>query len=223
MSLSVRPSRPAIWRRLLTAAAAVTVAFGVTAGPAHADPVKVSFPVAGTATVKKQNTTLTLPNGGTLAGNFDLSTFALTGGTLSIPTFTAKIRLGGIAFLGDTTSTVKIVQTAATTANVQSDGTVKAVASLQLQLPRVSSDLLPSLNIVSSTCHTQTFQVTLTSSNKFSLSDALKMSGTYTIPSFSQCGFLRDQLLTSLLSGSGNQMNLTVGPISMTGGGTTAS
>lgn len=200
--------------RLTSVALASVVALGVVAlgAPAQADTIKVKLPVSGSTVVKKQNATLTLPSGGALTGDFDLAAGTLTNGQLSIPQFTAKIRIFGIPFFGDTTSTVALQQVKPTTAAVQADGTVKAQTTLRLNLPKVTSDRLPFVNLVKSTCRTKDFPVTLQSSNTFDLSTPLQFTSTFTLPDLTECG-LSEKLLSGLLSGPGNTLKLSAGPV----------
>ncbi|WP_262848639.1 hypothetical protein [Mumia quercus] len=188
-----------------------------TATPASAVPV--TLPISGTATVAKQNATLVIPEGAQLTGDFDFGPPLSVVGDLTIPTIDARIRLLGIPGIGDTTSTVKIVQTRQATATVGTDGIVVVDVAFRLEVPRVSSDLLPFLNIVRSGCRTGEVTTTLRSTEPFSLTEPANLVGEYTIPAFEGCGFKigptsgRDFLLTQLLSGGGNQMSLQAGPI----------
>ncbi|QMW67167.1 hypothetical protein H4N58_04380 [Mumia sp. ZJ1417] len=188
-----------------------------TAAPASAVPV--TLPISGTTTVAKQNATLEIPEGAKLTGDFDFGPPISVVGDLSIPTIDAHIRLLGIPGLGDTTSTVKIVQTRKAAATVGNDGIVVVDVAFRLEVPRVSSDLLPFLNIVRSGCRTGEVTTTLRSTEPFSLTEPANLVGEFTIPGFQGCGFKvgptsgRDFLLTQLLSGSGNQMSLKAGPI----------
>ncbi|MBW9206894.1 hypothetical protein KV102_11085 [Mumia sp. zg.B53] len=188
-----------------------------TTAPANAQPV--TLPITGTATVAKQNATLQIPEGASLDGDFNFGPPITVVGDVNIPPIEAHIRLLGIPGLGDTTSTVKLVQTSPTAATVGEDGVVSVDLSFRLAVPRVSSDLLPFLNIVRSGCGTGEITTTLRSTTPFSLTEPVQLEGEYTIPKFQGCGYKigptsgRDLLLTSLLSGSGNKMTLQAGPI----------
>ncbi|MGH1561956.1 hypothetical protein [Mumia sp. DW29H23] len=188
-----------------------------TSAPASAQPV--TLPITGNATVAKQGATLEIPEGAKLSGDFTFGPPISVVGDVDIPTIEAHIRLLGIPGLGDTTSTVKMVQTAPTAATVGTDGVVNVDLTFRLDVPRVSSDLLPFLNIVRSGCRTGEIKTTLHSTTPFSLTEPVTLAGEFTIPKFEGCGFKigptsgRDLLLTSLLSGSGNTMTLQAGPI----------
>ncbi|KAA1422747.1 hypothetical protein FE697_011310 [Mumia zhuanghuii] len=209
-----------ITKRFAGAAAVGAMIFGglaATVTPANAQPV--TLPITGTTTVAAQNATLTIPEGASLDGDFSFGPPISVVGDVNIPTINAQIRLLGIPGLGDTTSKVNLVQTGQTKASVGDGGIVNVDLTFRLDVPRVSSDLLPFINIVRSGCHTGEIKTTLHSTSPFSLTEPVSLEGEFTIPKFEGCGFKigptsgRDLLLTSLLSGPGNTMSLKAGPI----------
>lgn len=201
----------------LAAGALILGSLVAAATPASAQPV--TLPITGNATVAKQNATLKIPDGAKLTGDFTFGPPATVVGDVDIPTIEAHIRLLGIPGIGDTTSTVKLVQTAPTVATVGNNGIVNVDLTFRLAVPRVSPDLLPFLNIVRGGCRTGQTKTTLHSTTPFSLTKPVELKGGFTIASFEGCGFKigptsgRDLLLTRLLSGSGNTMTLQAGPI----------
>ncbi|WP_109510345.1 hypothetical protein [Nocardioides speluncae] len=205
-------------RMLVTAAAAATIAGStlVGAAPAQAADINVTIPITGTSTLKKQNATLTLPAGAKMTGVLSGDTVT---GSMTIPTITAKLRIFGVPTLGDTTSTVKIVETKPAVTKLEVDGSVKVTSTFRLELPKVTSDVLPSVNVVRPTCRTKEISAVLTAA-KFDLFTPFALSGTFTIPAFEKCGYSlfglpsgRDLLMTSLLSGPDNRMDLMAGPV----------
>ncbi|KHL15616.1 hypothetical protein CLV56_1040 [Mumia flava] len=178
----------------------------------------VSLPISGTSELAKQDGTLDI--NGDLTGTLNLGPpVSLADGVLDIDQIEGHIRLLGIPGLGDTTSTINLIQTQPTTAVTDSEGYVTVDLAFKLGVPRVSSDLLPWINIVRSSCGTGEIQTTLRSTNTFSLDGTLNLVGEYTIPKFKNCDYLgaRNALLTSLLSGSGNTLELEAGPIQSAG------
>lgn len=179
----------------------------------------VTLPVTGEAFLAKRNTTLHLPAGAKMVGT--LAPDLTVTGELTIPETTAKMRILNIPKIGDTTSTVRIVGTAPTITKIDAkNGLAMTVTNkFRIELPRVSSDLLPKLNIVLPTCRTK--EITATMTGYFKLSGPSAISGTFDIPAFEKCGYsifglpsARDLLLTELISGPNNTMNLQVGPLS---------
>lgn len=177
--------------------------------------IKVTLPISGEATIAKRDTTLHLPEGAQMVGELVGNTVT---GDLTIPPATAKMRILDIPKIGDTTSTVRIVGTAPAVTTLNPDGSVTVVNRFRIEIPRVSSDLLPSLNIVKETCRSKEITATL-HGPKFELFAPFPLEGTFTIPKFEQCGWsflglpsARDLLLSELLSGPDNTMKLMAGP-----------
>lgn len=207
-------------RGRLVAVAVAALAGTTLAGavPAQAADINVTIPITGTSTLKKQNATLTLPAGGQMKGVLSGDTVT---GTMTIPTITAKLRIYGVPTFGDTTSTVKIVETKPAITKLEVDGSVRVTSTFRLELPKVSSDLFPGVNLVRPTCRTREISAVLTAA-KFELFTPFPLAGTFAIPAFENCGYSlfglpspRDLLMTSLLSGPDNKMDLMAGPVQL--------
>ena len=212
--------RTALGSVVTTALVAATTLFASL--PASADVAAeegtLTLPVTGEAHLAKRDTVLTLPAGAKMVGKLNPD-FTVTGDLL-IPDTTARMRIFGVPKLGDTTSTVRIVGTAPTQTTFDADGGVTVVNKVRIEIPRVSSDALPYVNVVRDTCRTGEITATL-HGDTFDLFTPFPLEGSFTIPAFKQCGYsvfglpaARDLLLTELLSGPDNTMSLMVGPVS---------
>ncbi|KHL08968.1 Ig-like domain-containing protein [Mumia flava] len=221
--MRTRPPRiRAATATVVTAAAGLTAALLATT-PADAAPVPVVLPISGTTTLANPlagGAVLTMPEGARLRGDFDLATSGVTG-TMEIPEITAKVRALGLPWIGDTTSTVVLEPIGDTVAVVGDGGIVTADTTFRIALPDVRSDLplLRLINLGGPTCRTGDVTARLVSSEPFSLTDPIAMSAAFTIGDLHGCPDVLglpagDWLLSTLLSGDGNRLDLTVGPIS---------
>jgi len=200
--------RTALFARSVLVTALCPVVLLLGAGRAAADPIlPLNWAVSGSAVLAKPGVTMRIPAGATFSGQLDLATWQLTGDT-KIPDLTLRMTLFG--FL-PTTSVVRMVPTAPTTASVDLGANkVLATTTFHLSVLRVSSDWLPSVNLVAPGCRTTTPSVaTLHNTTPIDLNH-LGMAGTFGISPFTGCG-LATPLLTALLSGAGNRMALTFG------------
>lgn len=222
-----------VLKRVAVAAAATTlVAATVGAGgPAAAAPIKIKGKVTGTSTIAKTGDKLKLPKGSLLRASLKLKAAEIVKGSLEVPTITARMNasIGGLPGV-PTKAKVNMVQTRPITGKIfrkgKNKGHVKTVAYTRLAVPKVTLDLpLPivnGVNIVQDTCTTKPFRIAMLSENKFSLEGRLHVKPTFTIPEFDKCDILnvppldlRDTLLTQLLSGPGNKLNLWIGPMKL--------
>lgn len=221
-------------RVAVTAAATTLVAATVaTGGPASAAPIKIKGKVTGTSTIAKTGDTLRLPKGSTLRAGLKLAKAKIVNGSLEVPTITAHMnaKIPGLPLPGvPTTAKVNMVQTKPIKGKIfrkgPNRGHVKTVAYTRLAIPKVTLDvpipILNGVNIVQNTCTTKPFKISMLSENKFSLNGRLHVKPTFTIPAFDKCDIvnippldLRDSLLTQLLSGPGNKLNLKIGPMKL--------
>lgn len=195
-------------RTALLACSVLVTVLCLGTGQAAAEPlVPLNWTVSGTAVLAKPGATMRIPAGATFTGQLDLATWRLTGDT-RIPDLTVRMTLFG--FL-PTTSVVRMVPTAPTTASVDlAAGKVLATTKFHLALLRVSADWLPSVNLVTPGCRTVAPSVaTLHNTTPIDLNQ-LTMSGTFGISALTGCG-LTTPVLTALLSGAGNRLTLTFG------------
>jgi hypothetical protein len=185
------------------------VGLAATAGPASADSVlNVHYALTGTTFLKKLNTTVNLGSG-TLAATVDLTTGTSTS-TLSLPPATVSVNEFGII---PVTATTEMIQNgpATGTANLSTNMiTSTASVSLKITSLTVFGISLP----VGNNCQTSPFSVTLSSGPGFTVGGGGPLSGGYTIPSFHHCG-LNTLLLNLTIPGSGNTLNLTLGPLQL--------
>jgi hypothetical protein len=203
-------------RRPLTlfaaAACAAAAGVGLTAAPALASTaapadttITVTYPVSGSTTIKAINSTLEL-GPGTLTSTADLNTSTLTG-TLSLPAATGSFKeLGFIPV----TATTQLIQdgTATGTVNFSTNAvTTTAQTTIQLTSLKVAGISIP----VGPSCETATpTPVTVTSQAGFNILSGGTLSGIYTIPRFTHCGF-STFLINLTLPGPGNTITLTLG------------
>ncbi|MGH3358914.1 MAG: hypothetical protein ACRDO7_08920 [Nocardioidaceae bacterium] len=211
-------------RVALGAAATTLVTTAVAAGgPATASEIKIKAPVTGSTTVKKTDTTLKLPKGSRMTSSLILPGGKLRKGKLEVPQITAHIKAAGIVPI---VSKVNLRQTKNIRGQIlqkgKNRGHLKATAHNRIAIPFAAVDfpLLDGINIVQDTCTTVPFEIKLLSVDKLNLEKKIKIKTTFTIPKFDKCDIanvppfdLRDTLLTQLMSGPGNKLNLKIGPI----------
>jgi hypothetical protein len=183
------------------------VAVATTAGPAAADStINVHYAITGTAFLKKLNTTASL-GPGTLAATVDLTTGASTS-TLSLPPSTVSAKeLGFIPV----TATTEMIQNGPATGTVNlTTNTITSTASVTLKIDKLTAFGIPLP--VGNSCETSPFTVTLTSGAGFTVGGGGPVSGSFTLPQFHHC-LLNTLLLNLTIPGSGNTLNLTLGPL----------
>jgi hypothetical protein len=179
----------------------------VAAGPASADAVVPlqNYAVGGTLGLAKLGQNVTLPAGSAFNGSADITTGQLTG-HVSVPTFTATIRVLGIP----TQATLQLVeaQPAQGTFTLNADGTVTVDSSTSstIYIRRLGLGLIS----VPSTCHTSA-PVVLNLTSTGTLAGGFAFDGTTTIPPLTGCGPL-GPTLSLLLSGPGNPYHITLAP-----------
>lgn len=214
-----------VLKRVVLGAAATTLVASTmaTGGPATASEIKIKAPVTGTASVKKTDTTLKLPDGAQMTSTLVLPKGKLIDGKLKVPQITAHLNALGLV---PVVAKVNMVQTADVTGQIiqkgENKGHLKAIAHNRLAIPfaAVDTPLSSGINIVQNTCTTVPFDIKMLSTNKLNLDKKIKVKTTFTIPKFDNCDIvnippldLRDTLLTQLMSGPGNELNLAIGPI----------
>jgi hypothetical protein len=179
------------------------------AGSASADTVvNVHYAVTGTTYIAKLNTTVNL-GAGNLAATVDLTTGA-SQSTLTLPPATVSVKEFGFI---PVTATTEIIQngTAAGTVNLTAN-TITSTANVALKITRLTvfGVSLP----VGNECQTSPFNIGISSGPGFTVSGGGPVSGAYTIPAFHNCG-LNTLLLNLTIPGSGNSINLNLGPLQL--------
>jgi len=198
----------------LMAAATATVAvagIGVSAAPALASRsvpadtvINLTFPVTGSTTIKKINSTISL-GPGTLASAADLTTSTLTA-TLTLPPATGSFKELGFITVTATTKLIQVGQATGTFNFNANTVTTTATARLQLTSLNIAGINIP----VGSSCETSPTSITVASQPGFTFGLGGNLAGTYTIPHFAHCG-LATLLINLTLPGSGNTITLTLG------------
>jgi hypothetical protein len=199
--------------RALTMAvsASLLAAAGIaaTATTASADStLNVSYAVTGTAYISKLGTTVNL-GAGTLASTVDLTTNTSTS-TLTMPPATVSAK--ELGFIPVTATTV-INQLGPATGTVNlSTNTITSTSTVDMQITSLS---VGGLTIpVGNSCETSPFTIDLASGPGFTVGGGGPVSGTFTIPQFRHCG-LTNIALDLSISGSGNSLDLTLGPLQL--------
>jgi hypothetical protein len=194
-----------------TAASAVTglVAATVlltTALPASAQTtIKVRYPVKGSTTLVKVNSTAAL-GPGTLTSTVNLVTGAVRA-NLKLPPATVSFKQFGLI---PVTATTAFIQDGPTTGTIDiNTGAVSTTSHITLQITSLTVAGIPTP--VGSACESATpATVAVTSQPGFSIVNGGNLSGTYTIPPFANCGLVT-ALLNLTVPGPGNTITLTLG------------
>jgi hypothetical protein len=190
---------------------AAVAGIGVSAAPALASRsapadtvINLTFPVTGTTTIKKINSSISL-GPGTLASAADLTTSTLTA-TLTLPPATGSFKELGFITVTATTKLIQVGQATGTFNFNANTVTTTATARLQLTSLNIAGINIP----VGSSCETSPTSITVSSQPGFTFGLGGNLAGTYTIPNFSHCG-LATLLINLTLPGSGNTITLTLG------------
>lgn len=203
----------------VAATVASVAALGVTAAPASAkggDIITnfVNWTVSGSITAKKLNQAIVLPSGSSFNGSADLTTGAVTG-TISIPAFTASVKILGLpSKVG-----LKIVPTGPATGTLAPDPNISGNLILDVtaeQNLEVTSIGLFGLTIPTNCTTVSPMSLVLDASiNQDQLSSGATFTGTTTVPNAKCTGLLGGlvgPILTALLSGPGNPFSITLAP-----------
>lgn len=200
-------------RRLAGAAfvfVAVAAALGLGVSSALADTVvNASYPINGTTHVAATNSDLTL-GPGTLTAAADLTTDRITSGSLTLPDATGTFTELGFV---PVTATVAFQQVGQVTGTINANtGAVTATADVTL---RITDLKVAGIDVgVGPFCQTsQPASITIASGAGFSIFSGGPVSGTYTIPQFSNCGLLgiETPVINAVIPGPNNTITLTLG------------
>ena len=199
---------PRIRRVVVGSVASMLAVSGIVAssGAASADTtVTARYPVTGSTHLAAPNANLPL-GPGKLTATLDLSTYTVTG-TLSLPESTGTFNEAGLV---PVTATTKLINDGPTTGTVDPNtGAITSTSTITLQI--VDLKVAGVDTFVGNSCKTSTpVSVTVSSQPGFSIIKGGNVSGTYTIPSFVNCG-LATLLINLTLPGPGNTITLTLG------------
>jgi hypothetical protein len=189
-----------------------TGAILATAAPASAQStVTVKYPVTGSTLLKKLDATAAL-GPGTLTSTVDLSTGAVTA-SLALPPATVSYKEAGLI---PVTATTAFINDGATTGTVNLDtGAVTTTSHITLQVTSLTVGGLPVA--VGNACESaRPATVTVKSLPGFSIVNGGKLSGTYTVPPFANCGLLTP-VLNLTIPGPGNTITLKLGKAKVVG------
>ena len=199
-------------RRLLVVAVVIASGLAAAVPAASADTVIpfTNWQVSGNLTLAKLHQSVNLPAGSTFNGSVDLTTNTISG-NVNIPQFTSRLSVLGVP--ADATLQFVPVQPVSGTFTLGSpNSTITASTSAIIAIRRLSSPLLPFLNLVPPSCQTSSPVVLpLDFSGPVSLTSPLTFTGTTTIPLLRDCG-LATPLLDLLMSGPGNAFTVTISP-----------
>jgi hypothetical protein len=199
-------------RRLLVVAAVIAsgLAAGVPAASADTVIPFTNWQVSRNLSLAKLDQSVNLPARSTFNGSVDLTTDTLSG-NVNIPQFTSQLSVLGVP--ADATLQFVPVQPVIGTFTLGSpNSTIAASTSAIIRIARLSSPLLPILNLVPPSCETASPVVLpLDFSGPVSLTSPLTFRGTTTIPLLRDCG-LATPLLDGLMSGPGNAFTVTISP-----------
>jgi hypothetical protein len=199
--------------RRLSSIAVVTIVAGLCAVSA-ASAATFSFTnwtTTGSLTVAKLRQSVPLPAGSTFNGSLDLTTGQLTG-RVSIPQFTTRLSVLG-APVDATLQFVEAQPVSGTVTIGSPNSTINASASAIIKITRLSSPLLPVLNLAGNSCQTSSPVVLPLQATgpTFQLFSGVTFNGTTTIPLLEHCG-LATPLLNLLMAGPNNPFTVSIAP-----------
>lgn len=198
-------------RAVTVPAVGLLAAAAITASPAVASAdstITLSYPVHGSTHLKAPNATVSL-GPGTLRTTVDLDKAALTA-SLSLPPATVSFNQFGLIPVSATT---EFIQAGPTKGKVNlNTGAVRTTSPIILKITSLSVLGVPQL--VGKSCESATpAMVTVASQPGFSVLSGGKLTGTYTIPAFADCGFagLLTPLINLSITGPGNTITFILG------------
>ncbi|RZQ64925.1 hypothetical protein EWH70_07555 [Amycolatopsis suaedae] len=186
---------------------AATVALGasvLSAAPASAAELKLTYPVSGTSIVAKTGGELKLgpgtlkstvtpkPGGGDIVGD------------ISLPPSQATFEVVGFI---PAKATVTVLPTGPAVGEIK-QGALTARSSFNLQLTDIWVGVIPMIGAKCTTA--EPVVVDLKSTGSFTVFNGGNLEGVYTIPKFGGCPVL-DAALSSMISGPDNKLTFTLG------------
>jgi hypothetical protein len=178
-----------------------------TAAPASAttSTIHAKYKVTGSTFLKAPNATLPL-GPGKLAANLNAATGSIKA-TLTMPDATLTFKEFGLI---PVTATTHFINNGPTTGTLDlSTGAVTTTSNLTFQITSLSVAGIPVP--VGPSCESSTPAVIqLTSQAGFNILKGGNLAGTYTVPSFANCGLVTP-IINLTLTGPGNTITLTLG------------
>lgn len=201
---------PSLSRKALIAAIGLMAGLGTVAGvgTASADTspqasLIATYPVSGTTTIEKTSSSMDL-GPGSLTATLNVATSEFTA-NLSLPPATGSFKEFGVI---PVTATTEFIQAAPTTGKVANGG-MQSTSQITIKLDDLK---VAGLDVpVGDSCESATpAAIDLTSGTGFNVLLGGPVSGSYTIPPFSNC-LLATPLINLTIPGSGNTISLTLG------------
>lgn len=208
-SIRLRRTIAAVAAGSLAVAGLLVAVPSASAAPAD-DSLDASYPITGTTSIASTNSTMNL-GPGTLDAvlNVDNNTFTAD---LNLPPATGSFTELGFV---PVTATTEFVQDGATTGSV--DGNTGGISSTSKIIIRLTDVKIAGIDVpVGNSCQTSPATINLTSGDGFNVLLGGPVSGTYTIPKFSDCGLLNTPIINAIIPGSGNKISLTLGSPTVT-------
>jgi hypothetical protein len=209
ISIRLRKTITAVAAGGLAVAGMLVAVPSASAAPAD-DSLLASYPINGSTTIKATSSSMNL-GPGTLDATLDVdnNTFSAD---LNLPPATGSFT--ELGFL-PVTATTEFVQDGATTGAV--DGDTGGIASTSTITIRLTDVKIAGIDVpVGNSCQTSPATIQLTSEDGFNVLTGGNISGTYTIPKFSNCGLLNTPIINAIIPGSGNTITLTLGEPTVT-------
>jgi hypothetical protein len=208
-SIRLRRTIAAISAGSLAVAGLLVAVPSASAAPAD-DSLDASYPITGSTSIASTNSSMKL-GPGTLDAvlNVDNDTFTAD---LNLPPATGSFTELGFV---PVTATTEFISDGATTGSV--DGNTGGIASTSKIIIRLTDVKIAGLDVpVGNSCQTSPATVSLTSEAGFNVLTGGNVSGTYTIPQFSNCGLLNTPIINAVIPGSGNKITLALGTPTVT-------
>src|SRR5215468_2040677 len=206
----MRPTSPHKFRTTVAigiAGLAAVFAVTATAGPASAtaSTIRAKYKVTGSTFLKAPNATLPL-GPGKLVANLNPATGNIKA-TLTMPDATLTFKEFGLI---PVTATTHFINNGPTTGTINlSTGAVATTSKLTFQITSLSVAGIPVP--VGPACESSTSAVIqLASQPGFNILKGGNLAGTYTVPSFANCGLVTP-IINLTLTGPGNIITLTLG------------
>lgn len=209
ISIRLRKTITAVAAGGLAVAGMLVAVPSASAAPAD-DSLLASYPINGSTTIKATSSSMNL-GPGTLDATLDVdnNTFSAD---LNLPPATGSFTELGFV---PVTATTEFIQDGATTGAV--DGDTGGIASTSKITIRLTDVKIAGIDVpVGNSCQTSPATIQLTSEDGFNVLTGGNISGTYTIPKFSNCGLLNTPIINAVIPGSGNTITLTLGEPTVT-------
>lgn len=189
----------------LAAAASAAVALGsALSAPAAAAPLKFAYHVTGTSMVKKTNSTVKL---GPATLHLRLRGNGSFTGSLKLPPAQTSFKALGLLPVTATATFIQVGKLTGRLRTVKGRVHVTSVAHDILRLSDVKVADIP--QNVGDKCQTkQPIALSVKNTKPFDLTKGGFLHGTFTIPSFADCGLLNTPLINLLVPGPGNTVSL---------------